>query len=299
MVLIFADLSPGEIAVWVGTHGKNIALVLGLVLMGNRIMSRLLPPAVARTVLREATPATEIDLRKRADTLSTVLLTTGRAAIFIVGGVMLLDEFGFNVGPFLTGLGIGGIAVGLGAQSLIRDTINGVLILAENQYGRGDLVTLAGVQGWVEEVNLRRTVLRDIEGTLYTVPNSEVKVAANLTRGYSGVNVLIPIIHSSDIERATTIIDGVGRDLADDAQIGHFIVDPPRAARVETLTDKGVTIRVLGRAAPGAQFEVAGALRRRIKHAFDEAGIYFGEPPASPPPPVSPSAAPGPPRPLG
>ena len=212
----------------------------------------------------------------------------------MIAAFVTLDELGFNLAPFLTGLGIGGIALGLGAQSLVRDVINGLFILFENQYGHGDLVTIGGVQGWVEDVNLRRTILRDPEGTLYTVPNGEIKVTGNLTRGYSGINILVPLWAASDLDRAMALIDQIGQELAADPQLGQFVVEPPRAARVEGLTEKGVTVRVLGKATPGAQFEVAGALRRRIKRAFDQAEIRFGEPP--PPTPAA-AAATTPPRP--
>ena len=269
---------------WAANHGKNVVMILVLMAVANRILRRVVPPALTRAVLREATPQTEIDLRKRATTLANVLIHTAQVGLLLVGGVILLDEFGFNVAPFLTGLGIGGIALGLGAQSLVRDVINGVFMLIENQYGEGDLVTIGGTQGWVEAVNLRRTILRDADGTLYTVPNGEVKVAGNLTRGFSGINLLVPVLHTSDVDRAMTLINEAGQELAADPQLGRLLVEAPRAARVEALTEKGVMVRVLGKALPGAQFELAGALRRRIKRAFDAADIRFGEPPPAPPP---------------
>ena len=292
MAPVLVDLSLNAVAGWTTTHATPVLIVVGLAALAVHLLRRLVPSAVMRAVLREATPRTEVDLRKRADTLSGVLIHTGEIAVLVIAAFVVLDELGLNIAPFLTGVGIGGLALGLGAQSLVRDTINGVFILVENQYGRGDLVTVGGVQGWVEDVNLRRTILRDAEGTLYTVPNGEVKVAGNLTRGYSGINLLIPLAAVSDVDRAMEVIDAVGQELAADPQFGPLVVEPPRAARVEGLTDKGLTLRVLGKAAPGAQFEVAGALRRRIKRAFDQAEIRFGEPPAPPgggPPPTRPS----------
>jgi small conductance mechanosensitive channel len=213
-------------------------------------------------------------------------------AIFGIGALLVLSELDFKLAPLLAGLGIGGLALGLGAQSLVRDMINGVFILVENQYGRGDLISVAGVQGWVEEVNLRRTVLRDADGTVYSIPNGEVKVSGNLTRGYSGINLLVPLAGAADLDRAMALIDQIGQELAADPDLGSLVIDAPKAARVETLSGTGLTIRVLGKALPGAQFEVSGALRRRIKQRFDAAEIRFGDVASAPAP-----ASAAPPRP--
>ncbi len=286
------EITLATVAEWAAAHGARILTVVTLTAVAIQLLRRAVRPAMMRLALREATPATEFDLRKRADTLSTVLVWTAEIALLLVAVFMALDELGFNVAPFLTGLGIGGIALGLGAQSLVRDTINGIFILVENQYGRGDLVAAAGVQGWVEDVTLRRTVLRDADGTLYSIPNSEVKVSANHTRGYSGISLLVPLSATSDLERAMEVIGRVSDDLATDPAFAPLVLEMPHVARVEALTDKGVTLRILGRAVPGKQFEVASALRRRIKRAFDEAEIRLGPVDPPPPPPPTPGVPP-------
>ncbi|MFN8557145.1 MAG: mechanosensitive ion channel family protein [Dehalococcoidia bacterium] len=280
-------LEPATIAAWASAHGLRLLAVLVAAYLVYKAVRRTIPPAMRGAVLRNATPRTEAELRQRADTLAAVVVSTAEVVVLVVALFVALDELGFNVAPFLTGLGITGIALGLGAQSLVRDVINGVFILVENQYGKGDLIAIAGVQGWVEDVNLRRTVLRDADGTLFTVPNGEIKVVSNLTRDYSGISLLVPVASGSDIEAAMDLIDAAGRALAEDPRLGALVVEAPHAARVDGITEKGVTVRVLGKASPGAQFEVAGALRRRIKRAFDEAQIRFGETPAPPGPPPS------------
>jgi moderate conductance mechanosensitive channel len=286
---------------WLSVHGSRIGVVIALAVGVNLLFRRAVPPAIRAGVLRDATPQNEIDLRKRADTLAAVIIHTAEFGLLTVGALLVLSELGFKLAPLLTGLGIGGLALGLGAQSLVRDMINGIFILVENQYGRGDLISVAGVQGWVEEVNLRRTVIRDADGTVFSIPNGEVKVSGNLTRGYSGINLLVPVAGASDLDRAMVLIDEVGQDIAADPELGPLVVDAPKAARVETLSGTGLTIRVLGKAVPGSQFEVAGALRRRLKQRFDTAEIRFGDPvPAPPSPPAPAAAAPGPPpRPPG
>ena len=290
------NMNGGQLVDWLVDAGAALSVVVVLALAGVWLLRRLLPRAVASAVVRNATPQTEIDLRKRADTLGTVLVRTGEIVILVITALVLLDRAAITVAPFLTGLGIGGIAVGLGAQSLVRDMLAGIFILVENQYGRGDLVTVAGVQGWVEDVSLRRTVLRDADGTLHNVPNGEIKVASNLTRGYSGISLLLPLAPATDLGRAMALIDQVGAELATDPVFGPRLVEPPRAARVDGLTDTSVQVRVLGRALPGAQIELAGELRRRIKLAFDAAEIRLGgsPPPAAPPTPAGSPAAPRP-----
>lgn len=294
MILLLVDLALEDVANWALRHGPKIALAFVAALVVMTLVRRAVPPAIRAAVLHDVTSRTEIDLRKRAETLAGVIVHTVEIATLVIAAFIVLDELGFNLAPLLTGLGIGGLALGLGAQSLVRDMINGVFILLENQYGRGDLVTVAGVQGWVEEVNLRRTVIRDLDGTLYSIPNGEVRVSGNLTRGYSGINLLVPLAAGSDVDRATVLIDAAGQELAADPDLGPLIVEPPRVVRVETLTDKGLTVRVLGKVVPGAQFEVSSALRRRIKHSFDAAEVRFGEPAPVPSAPAA-GGAPRPP----
>jgi small-conductance mechanosensitive channel len=275
-------------------------VLLGLVIAAfviDRAMQRGMPPAIKSWVMRQSTPATEIDLAKRADTLSHVLLGGARIALAVVAVLMIADELQINIFPVVAGLGIGGIAIGLGAQSLVKDAINGIFILTENQYGKGDMVTIAGVQGWVEEVNLRRTVLRDIDGTLHSVPNGEVKVASNMTRGYSGVNLVVPIAPGADVEKALELLNKVGQELAEDESFRGEIIEPPQVVRIDTTSAERVDVRVIGRVVPGAQWRVAAALRRRVMTAFDKDGIKFGPIAPAPPTPPTPSSPAPPPRP--
>ena len=273
---------------WAEEHALSILIVVIAALVAVRLLERAIPPAIRRAVMREATPLTQADLRKRADTLSAVLLGSAKVAILAVALLMVVGEFGINVAPVIAGLGIGGIAIGLGAQSLVRDAINGILILFENQYGKGDMIKVAGVQGWVEEVNLRRTVLRDADGTLHSVPNSEIKVSSNLTRGFSGVDLLLSLAPGTDVDAAIQSINEVGQELVDDPEVGEDIIEAPRVTRIENATATGLDVRVTGRVTPGAQWKVSSALRRRILRSFDTRSIRLGPAPAPP----SPSAAP-------
>jgi small-conductance mechanosensitive channel len=284
------DISAGALADWLGDHTVPIIITVIATLVVLRLLERTIPAAIRRMVMADATPLTEQDLAKRAHTLSAVLFGGAKIVVIGIASLMVAGELGINVVPVIAGLGIGGIAIGLGAQSLVRDAINGMLIIAENQFGKGDMVKVAGVQGWVEEVNLRRTVLRDLDGTLHSVPNSEIKVASNLTRGYSGVDLLVSLAAGTDVDAAIQTIDQAGQSLLDDADLSDAILEAPHVARIENVTANGFDLRVSGRVTPGSQWQVSGALRRRIVKACEERGIRFG--PAGPPVPAPPATGP-------
>ncbi|MGD0765189.1 MAG: mechanosensitive ion channel family protein, partial [Dehalococcoidia bacterium] len=136
-------------------------------------------------------------------------------------------------------------------------------------YGIGDIVAVAGVTGRVEEVNLRRTVLRDLDGTVHSVPNSEIRVASNYTREWSGVNMNVTVAYEADIDRVTEVIDRVGRELAAERPYKSLITEAPHVVRVDAFKDSGVSLKVLGVTKPMRQWEVMGELRKRLKKAFD------------------------------
>ena len=161
----------------------------------------------------------------------------------------------------------------LGAQSLVRDTINGLFILVENQYGKGDVVSIAGIGGLVEDVSLRRTVLRDLNGTVHSIPNGQVAVSSNQTRGWSRVNMNVRVAYGEDLDRVMAVIDRVGQALAKDPDFAPLILATPHALRVDGFDEFGVQVKVLGETQPMRQWDVAGELRKRLKKAFDEEKI--------------------------
>jgi small-conductance mechanosensitive channel len=265
---------------WAATHGLRVVVILLLALLARQIVARTVPPAVRRSlVFGYAEEDARIEQLKRADTLAGVILGTTTAIVFLVAAFFVLAEVGFSIAPVIAGVSITGIAVGLGAQTLVKDVLNGMFILGENQFRRGDMVTIANVSGTVEDVSLRRTLLRGEDGTVYVVPNSAISVAGNHTRGYSGIYFLVAISFQADLERAIAEIDRIGRELTADRDFGPLIIDSPRALAVDALEDSYVNLRIDGRARPGAQGRVAGELRRRIKQEFDRLGIaYRGSP---------------------
>jgi small conductance mechanosensitive channel len=188
---------------------------------------------------------------------------------------MILGRLGIDIGPAVAGLGIVGIAVGFGAQSLVKDYFNGALILIENQYGRGDVVRIAGVEGRVEDLTLRRTTLRDDEGNVHTVPNSAVVVASNLTRGWARVTEELQVPSADLVDRASTVVDAIGREMAADPTWRRRILEAPRVERIDALGPSGITLRIAGRVAAEHRWTAVGELRRRLLAAFRDQGLPF------------------------
>jgi small-conductance mechanosensitive channel len=168
-----------------------------------------------------------LEARKRVATVDALATAVIRGFIVVVAGLMILAKLGIDIGPALAGLGIAGIAVGFGAQSLVRDYFTGALILIENQFAIGDVVTLAGTTGTVEDFSLRRTTVRDLDGVLHTVPNGEIKVASNRTRIWAGVNLDVTVAHGTDVELATRVVNEVGEALAADPSGAPTSSRPP------------------------------------------------------------------------
>lgn len=218
------------------------------------------------------------ELERRVHTIGRLALRFGGSLIAIVAVLMILDLFGIDIGPAVAGLGIAGIAVGFGAQTLVRDWLAGIFIVLENQYSAGDVVKIAGVEGTVEDFSLRRTTLRDLDGTVHSVPNGHITVASNLTRLWARVNLDISVAYDTDIDRATEIIDRVGDDLLADSEWGPRLLEAPRVVRVSSLAASSVTLKILGQVRAAEQWAVSGQLRKRILAAFGSNGIEIPYP---------------------
>jgi moderate conductance mechanosensitive channel len=205
-----------------------------------------------------------IELERRVRTLQDVAVRIAAMVIAIMAALMILSEFEIDIGPAVAGLGVVGIAVGLGAQTLVRDCLAGIFIILENQYSGGDIVRVAGVEGVVEEFSLRRTTLRDLDGAVHTVPNGQVIVSSNLTRLWSRVNLDVAVGYEAQPASVIERLDRIGTDLSTDPEWADQIIEAPSVVRVEALTDPGVVYKVLGRVRTAEQWSVAGELRRRI-----------------------------------
>ena len=211
-------------------------------------------------------------------TLSGVIYSVGLFVILFIASMQILALLGVNMGPLLASAGIAGLAIGFGAQTLVKDFINGFFILAENQYDIGDTVRIAGVQGVVEMMTLRRTVLRDADGTVHTVPSSTILVVSNLTRDWTQVNLQVSVAYGVDSERVIALLKQVGADLASDSKFADLIVATPDVPGIDKVSGTSVDYLMLVKTKPGAQFFVKRELQRRIKASFEQNHIEPGDP---------------------
>jgi small conductance mechanosensitive channel len=281
------ELSWATVVNWLIEHGIRILIIIVVGVVLWFALNKFLPPFVRRVVARTEYKESKEGLEKRTKTLLSIFNGIGRVFIIIVAIMTILDEVGIAVAPVLAGFGIAGVAVGFGAQTLIRDYIAGIFIILENQYRVGDVVRIADIGGLVEDITLRKTVLRDLDGIVHHVSNGEIKIASNFTRHFSRVNLNISVGYGTDLDYAISVINRVGKELADDEKWREKIISPPKVERVDNLGDSGIEIKILGDVKPIQQWAVMGELRLRLKKAFDAEGIeipwphtkvYFGNP---------------------
>ena len=282
---IHATITPETIQLWLLEHGISILIILLLGVALWFALKQFLPPLIRRTLVK-AKGESKDGIKKRTDTILIVFMGVGKVFIVVAVVLMVLSELDVPIGPILAGLGVAGIAVGFGAQYLIRDLIAGIFIIWENQYRVGDVARIADVAGLVEQINLRKTVLRDLDGIVHHVPNGEIRVASNFTRRFSRVNLNVSVAYGTDLDHAISTINRVGKELAADEYWGKMIKSPPQVLRVDNLGDSGIEIKILGDVQPIKQWDIMGQLRLRLKKAFDIEGIeipwphtkvYFGE----------------------
>ncbi|MFC1947440.1 mechanosensitive ion channel family protein [Chloroflexota bacterium] len=269
---------------WLVQHGIRILIILIIGFVFWFLIRRLLPPLINRTVDKSKGESKK-GLEKRTNTLVGVLTGAGRIIIVVVVIMMILSEIGVPIGPMLAGFGIAGVAVGFGAQFLVRDLIAGIFILWENQYRVGDVAKVSDVIGLVEDVTLRKTILRDLDGIVHHVPNGEIKVASNYSRHFSRVNLDVSVSYGTDLDHAMAVINSVGEELATDENWRNRLITPPKALRVNKFGDSGIDIKITCDVKPSEQWATMGELRLRLKRAFDAEGIeipwphtkvYFG-----------------------
>jgi small conductance mechanosensitive channel len=258
---------------WFLEHGTRTLIILlaGFVLW--YALRKFLSPIIQRSMAKPRRGESREGMKKRADTIQYVFMGLGKALIILLISFMILSELNVSIGPILAGFGIAGLAVGFGAQYLIRDLIAGVFILMENQYRVGDVARVADTVGLVEDITLRKTVLRDLDGIVHHVPNGEIKVASNYTRHYSRVNLDVSVSYDTDLDHAIGVINRVGKELAEDPDWSWRIRNTPQVLRVNKLGDSGIDIKILGDVKPLEQWNIMGELRYRVKKAFDAEGI--------------------------
>ena len=263
---------------WAGVPAK-ILLIAGVAYAALRLVSLIVDKVcLALQEGAQWAPEASARLSLRFFTFSQVAKGVAGAAIFGVMVLSALATAGVQVGPLLAGAGIIGVGISLAAQSLIKDIINGFLILLEDQFGIGDVVVIGDVAGSVESINLRITQLRNTEGRLITIPNSQIDVVQNLSKDWSQVDLSITVGPNNDIEKALYVFKATATEMAEDSEWQRSILEPPDLLGVDDINPTGVTLRLFLKTQPLKQWLVARELRQRLKYAFDDAGISIGIP---------------------
>jgi|ERR1043165_73635 small conductance mechanosensitive channel len=257
---------------WFLAHGLKILVVFLLALILDRVSKRLIERTVRATIISDNLSFTGTET-KRENTLIRIFSGVSKIGIWIVTALMVLQEMGVMIGPILAGAGIAGLAVGFGGQYLIRDIISGLFIILENQYRIGDVVNFDGTGGLVEDISLRMTTIRDLDGTVHHIPHGEIKKVSNLSKYFSRVNLNVGISYNSNLEHVIATVNQVGNELANDAAWKDFILQPPQFLRIDDFGNSSLVIKILGETQPIKQWDVTGELRKRIKIAFDKEGI--------------------------
>jgi small conductance mechanosensitive channel len=257
---------------WLTRTGADILIIIA-VFAAAYVVFRAVFPRVARAAILRGASAPDEEMERRASTIIDVIDRSAGLAVVLLAAITVLQEVDVDITAIVTGLGITGLALALGAQALVRDGINGIFLLAEDQYRAGDVVRIADVTGTVEAISLRRTIVRDEDGVVHSVPNGSINVVSNYTRDYARVNLAVHVAYGENLSRVTAVVERVGREMVTDPRYGEMLTEAPTANRVESVAEGGVTMTVSARTRPSARWEVEGELRRRLVDAFVAEGI--------------------------
>jgi moderate conductance mechanosensitive channel len=265
---------------FVGWLGDNQAEILGRglrivgVLVAAFLLSRLLRRAVTRVENKVAQHTTPMRALQRTQTLTKVVSSAGIVVIWALALFYVLGELGFNLAPLLAGVGIVGLAVGFGAQNLVRDVVTGFFILLEDQYGVGDILQINQVaSGQVEQLTLRVTGLRDLDGTMHYIANGNITHVANRSKDWARAVIDVGVGFTEEPGHVRSVLERVAREAKADPELGRSLYSEPSILGVERIAEYEVIWRMLADTKPARQWEVGRQLRERIKIAFDEAGI--------------------------
>jgi moderate conductance mechanosensitive channel len=267
-------------------HAIRIAVILGVAYMATWFIVRSVPSIRKRIVRRMTRNGSNGELEKRAATIGGVFRKSVSAVIWVIAVIMALREAGFDIAPILAGAGVVGLAVGFGAQNLVRDVISGVFLLLEDQIRVNDVAVINGTGGQVEQINLRTTVLRGLDGTLYVFPNGSVTSLANMTHGFSYYLFDIGVAYKEDTDRVVEVLQEIANGMMHEEPYKQDILEPLEVLGVDKFADSAVIIKVRIKTMPIRQWVVGREMNRRIKKEFDRLGIeipfphmslYFGE----------------------
>jgi len=261
-----------NITPWFFDHSIKIVAIIIIAYLIRKFVGIFIKKIIRKIIVSDHFLTKEAEI-KREDTLISIFNVSLGILIWLLAFLMILQEIGIAIGPLLAAAGIAGLAFGFGGQYLIRDLISGLFIIMENQYRIGDVVCFDGTCGLVEDISMRMTTLRDLDGTVHHVPHGEIKKVSNLSKQFARVNLNMGIAYNSNLEQVISVVNKVGHELANDPAWKEFILKPPQFLRINDFGDSAIVIKILGDTKPLKQWDVTGELRKRLKIAFDQEGI--------------------------
>lgn len=252
-----------NLGTWTSDHGFEIFTILLVAWLVKRFGAQFLSRIFHSTIRADLYP-TKSDRLKRLETIDSITNAILKVGVVTVAGIMIISELGVNTTPIVASAGVIGIALGFGAQSLIKDLTSGMFIIIDNQYRVGDVVKLGDIAGRVEAITIRTTVLRGLDGTLYHIPNGSINATANMTMSYGGIDEDVAFSNDVDISKLAMVINRVGRDLAADPDFKAKVLEPPRFERVVGFSPEGIKVKILGTTTTNDSWEVRGELYKRL-----------------------------------
>jgi len=261
-----------NITPWFFDHGIKIVAIVIVAYLFRKFAEIFIEKIIRKIIISDHFLTKEAE-RKRENTLIRIFTVSLGILIWLLALLMILQEVGIAVGPLLAAAGIAGLAFGFGGQYLIRDLISGLFIIMENQYRIGDVVCFDGTCGLVEDISMRMTTLRDLDGIVHYVPHGEIKRVSNLSKQFARVNLNIGISYSSNLEQVISVVNKIGKELSEDPAWKEHILTAPQFLRIDDFGDSAIVIKILGDTKPLKQWDVTGELRKRLKIAFDQGGI--------------------------
>jgi len=251
--------------------GIRAVIILLLAWLAVRVARLVIRRGVAR--LLSSRRATDREFATRLRTLTSLAESATRLIVWILAGLTILAVFGVPIGPLLASAGVAGLAVGLGAQTLIRDIIAGIFIVLEDQFHVGDVITVNAISGQVESLTLRYTVLRTLDGAYVVIPNGEIRIVQNLSRDWARAVIDVAVTPEEDVDRAVAVLRDLLGGLPNDPVLGPLVLEPGEVLGVEAIAPQQATVRLAVKTRPLEQWRVARELRRRILLALREAGV--------------------------
>ncbi len=272
-----ADKITNSAGNWFTQHLISILVILLGAWIVRRFSSKIINEFMRRTVRSDIYP-TKSDRERRIQTLETLINAALRTGVYIIAGILIIGEIApGSAAALFTSAGLFGVALGFGAQSLVKDLVSGIFIIIENQYRIGDVIEITGVSGIVEDITVRTTILRDLDGNLHHVPNGSIVVTTNKTIGFSRLNEDLIVDTDTDIDRLEHIINHIGEQMAASVKYKPLIVEAPHFSRIKAYSVNGVVVKVLGKTTVDGKWEVTGQFYKQLKETFDQHKIKMGQ----------------------